>query len=398
MLYGILYLNPNFDSILSPPMDILFLLQVIGHPRDSKRITHLQSFGHNVFALAFSRQTKAFRKLTCNYEYIGTISNREYLKRILVFLFALPRIRAQARHYDLIYASGQDVGLLALLACISLNKPIGLEVGDLTKIQTARSMLGFVIRRLDSLTCIHYKFIVVISESFRDVYYKQWLGIKSCFIVIANKPLFLDNTSTIRLEKPKSYHALMKQDSRIRIGYFGLIRDHWSLSVLDTLANLYGSRFSVYIAGSPSDSVTETDLFERYNNVCYLGPYSNPEDLDCLYTGIDLVWACYPPLRTEDWNMRWGRPNRFYESCIFRKPCIGRHATLYGNDIEQFNIGLTLEASSILEAVNVLAKVSREQVVLWTESYTRLPSSFTTSKEEVASLAALVNSFQTSIV
>ena len=41
-----------------------------------------------------------------------------------------------------------------------------------------------------------------------------------------------------------------------------------------------------------------------------------------VYGRIDLVWACYQPIGPDDWNLRWARPNRFYESCLFQKPLV----------------------------------------------------------------------------
>ena len=52
----------------------------------------------------------------------------------------------------------------------------------------------------------------------------------------------------------------------------------------------------------------------------FAGEYRSPQDLPAIYGGVDMVWSCYPEIREEDYNFKWGRPNRFYEGCYFKKP------------------------------------------------------------------------------
>ena len=74
---------------MSSCMKILFFLQVIGHPRDSKRISMLQSFGFEVEAIGFHRPYHKGRLPSCPVTLLGTITNRHYLRRIFVFLFSI---------------------------------------------------------------------------------------------------------------------------------------------------------------------------------------------------------------------------------------------------------------------------------------------------------------------
>ena len=118
--------------------------------------------------------------------------------------------------------------------------------------------------------------------------------------------------------------ALPLVDRALRIGYFGLLRDEWSWNVLEMLASRNPDSFEIVFAGLPISPKDIPQRVLKYANIKYLGEYRSPADLPNLYRSIDKVWACYRYIEPFDWNLRWTIPNRFFESCAFKKPVFAR--------------------------------------------------------------------------
>ena len=72
---------------------VLCVLHVLGHPRDSKRITMLQQASFLVEAAYFDRDYHAGRLPTCQVTCLGKISHGNYFQRILKFIYTLPLLR-----------------------------------------------------------------------------------------------------------------------------------------------------------------------------------------------------------------------------------------------------------------------------------------------------------------
>jgi succinoglycan biosynthesis protein ExoL len=357
-------------------MKVLFLLQIIGHPRDSKRIKMLQDQGFHVEALAFERPYHKGRRPSCGVTSLGLIENGRYISRIFKMLWALPKIFEASYRSDIVYASGQDVALAGYLAGLGLGRPVVMEVGDIAGIQLSSDFRGSLVRVLDSFVTSRYVLLVVISRGFVNTYYRDWLGVQVPALLIENKL-----EPTIYAEKPNvditedERKGLLGQ-RRLRIGYFGLLRDRWSWEVLKTLALSYPEKFEIVFAGYAIDPIDIEILVAGHTNMMYLGQYRSPDDLSRLYGCVDMVWACYPEIGPDDWNLRWGRPNRFFESCFFAKPCFVRNGSLVGSDVEKFRIGYVVVDSDIAVLAAKIAQITSGEYLQWRANMLGLPESF----------------------
>lgn len=361
---------------------LLFCLQLLGHPRDSKRISMLQSFGYDVNGIGFERAYHNGRLPSCPVTILGKISNRDYLRRFFIFLFSIARIRRFASDYDLIYCSGQDMSYLAFISCLGLNIPLVAEVGDLTPLQTSSHIISRIFRFVDSLFCSQLSLLVVISEGFRDIYYKTWLKCDVPVIVLENK--ILESDFTTLSDSNSSFPKPLRVDSSvIRIGYFGLLRDNWSINVLYQLATQYPLKYQIYLAGLPQLNFDLLSRIDSCPNMQYLGQYKSPADLPLLYSSVDIVWACYPPIDIDNWNLRWGRPNRFYESCFFGIPCFARDGCLFAGDVSKFSLGYVISSSDADFVVQELSELTKDQIQAFAHSTRNLPRSFYTYGDEV---------------
>lgn len=373
---------PNYNKFR-----ILSVLPLLGHPRDSKRISMLQEGGFTVEAVAFKREYHTGRLPGCQVKFLGNISNGRYLQRILKMILSLPKLRTAIKRNDLVYASGPDMAYMAIFAGLGLGKPIVLEVGDIRELQVMRGLKGRLIRMFDRLFVDACSLLIATAPGFVEFYYRQWLKASIPSIIIENK---LESTysglniAEEEIEIPKGTPLV---DRPLRIGYFGGLRCEWSWHVLVALALAKPKDVEIVLAGYPMNPVNLPQLVDNYPNIKYIGQYRSPNDLPLLYNSVDLVWACYQPIGPDDWNLRWARPNRFYESCFFKKPMISRHGSSDSVVVEHYGIGMIITDSEIEHVVSKLCNITNEAIRTWTENMLNLPYEvymYTTEKDELA--------------
>lgn len=363
---------------------VLSALQVIGHPRDSKRISMLQESGFQVQIVAFERDYHKGRVPSEEIIKLGRIENKNYVKRIWKIIKAIPILRREIKKNDIVYASGQDMAFMALIAGVGYHKPIILEVGDIVDLQLSKNLIGKVIRRLEKGVVNQYRLIVGISSGFFDGYYYGRLNVKTPSLVIENK---LEQGS-IPVYTPSIYTPL--KEGPLRIGYFGLLRDEWSFNVLKKLAHDYPNEYVIYYAGMLVNPPDLDKQVEDALNMHYIGQYKSPSDLPHIYDKVDMVWACYTKILENDWNLKWGRPNRFFESCFFKKPVFAREGAHFATDVARFEIGKVIKGYDLSEVVNEIREITEADLKIWKQNLNDLPQDFYTYSSESQELGSRI--------
>lgn len=359
-----------------PPVRVVSVLPVLGHPRDSKRVSMLRQAGFDVSVAAFERAYHQGRMPDAPVTSLGRIEHGRYLRRAIRMIFALPKLRRALRGAHLAYASGQDMALFAIAASLGMGLPVVLEVGDIRHVQVARGFKGRIARMLDRLIVGRSRLLVVTAKGFAEGHYRDRLGSRIPWLLMENK---LDEAPLkAALSTPRSA-APPRREGVVRIGYFGVIRCPWSWQALREVARRGNGRFEVVIAGfcmDPEDLPQQAGLEPR---VSFHGSYRSPQDLPGLYESVDMVWACYPGPDREDPDWRWAqaicRSNRFYESCFFGKPLITLAESADGQEVERLGIGLALREQSIEAVWSTLDRVTEQELGVWRDRMARLPRS-----------------------
>lgn len=367
-------MSVNIICMNTKKAKILSVLSVIGHPRDSKRISMISELNYKIEAVAFERDYHKGRLPECDVIFLGKISHGKYLNRIFKMILALPKIRKAVKKNDLIYASGLDMAAMSLIARIGLKKPLIVEIGDIREIQVQKGLKGSIVRWFDKKIVNSSSLIVVTSPPFLNIYYRQWIGTTTKGLIIENKleGNFLGNEYIDKIDNDN----LNFETKPFRIGYFGLLRDEWSLKVLKAWALSNPDKIEIVLAGLPMEHNIETiENMIKINNIKYMGQYKSPQDLPKIYGSVDMVWACYPAIHPDDWNLKWARPNRFYESCFFQKPTFTRSGCQDAIDVIKFDIGKIIEGNEIEEVVSVLNTIKINDLLKWKENMKKLPDS-----------------------
>lgn len=367
-------------------LKVLSVLPVLGQPRHSKRIAMLQQAGFAVEVVAFERDYHDGRLPDCPVERLAKISHGNYFQRVLSLISALPALRRAIRRNHVAYASGPDMAFVAVLAGLGLGRPVILEVGDIQRAQVSKGLVGYFTRLIERYTVNACGLLVVTAPAFVDEYYRKWLKTRTQALVLENK-LEEPEAEANRVEVSAPLEGTPLVNRPLRIGYFGLLRCEWSWRVLEALARARPTEVEIVVAGYILNSLDIPARAEKLSNVEFLGEYRSPGDLPNLYGDVDLIWACYPYPASDEWNWRWARTNRFYESCFFQKPIIALGESGDASEVERLDIGLIVSGPRIEPVVDALTAITPDDLTRWQGNLSRLPHEvyiYTTEGDELA--------------
>lgn len=351
---------------------VLFVLPTIGDTKDSKRIQILQQAGYNVLIGAYERRGFTPRIPEGKIHVLGKIEDGKYLKRIWSYLCSMLKLRRLIKKSNIVYAVSPDLALITLLSSFCLRRPLIMDVADIREIEVSKSLIGGIVRLLDRFIIQRCALIVVTSQAFIDSFYRSTLELD-----IPNYYLLENKVDYDIAEKvyPSLFH---KNNKKLRIGYFGVLRDNWTIEFLLALLSKYPDDYEVVIAGI--DLLSQYDISELDRQVLgfhYLGTYRSPDDLDRLYSKIDVMAIFYPDVdASKNWfeAKRICRSNRFYEACYFQKPIIAFSFSEDGKVVEELNIGFTLSNYHIQEAVEKISiELTNNKIIEWKQNIQALP-------------------------
>ena len=361
--------------------------------RIARRLDLLRAAGFDIEAVAFERDYDAGRAPDVPMQLLGRLRNVQYLARIGTLLRAVPKLRRAVRRNQLVYAFNSDVGALAVLASRGANAKVAVEIADIVDAQVAGGP-GPAVRTLERLALSQSQLLVLTTAGYLP-YYRRWLKLKTPAIVVENK-LAQSFAQSVRPEGAPP-PASPPVNRPLRIGWFGVLREPWSLRVLDALTRQAPQRFAAVLAGSFDNRLTalglNADSFERIvdnPNIQYVGGYQSPEDLPRLYGQVDMVMDCYRTAIPHS----WAQTNKYYEACLFAKPLIVRAGCTDAEHIAQRNLGLVLDAASPEDAAREIAAITAEDWQRWRDNATALPlqayALVDEAKELATALSALV--------
>lgn len=342
---------------------ILCLMPSLADAHNAVRVSMLQRSGFAVEAFGFERYGPAARRVDCRAESLGRVEHRRYLRRCLRLLRCLLRVRNAMQRNHLVYAFGADLPLLALVAGVGLQVPVVAELADVRDLQVANSLRGRLFRALDKRAVDACALLIVTSAHYL-AYYRDRLRTATPAIVVENKV----EQAFAATVAPASGAAPARP---MRLGYFGILKDEWSLALIEALARSAPEEFAFLLAGIPGRFVASFhQRLRRIANLDYRGEYRHPDDLPALFGAADLILACYPPAVPHGWS----RSNRYYDACLFRKPLIVRAGTGDAEAVRRHDIGFVIAAAGAAEAAAELRGITAADWERWRANMLKLPA------------------------
>lgn len=295
-------------------MKIIYILQASSHARYWRRIDKLNSLGVQSKVFAFERENfYKGSKERRQYKSLGNIAQENYIKRIIPLIKSISTIRNEIKEADVVYTYGMDTFIIGWLATLFKgNKPkFVYEIGDIRVIFTNKGILSKIFRFIEKLILKRTDLLVVTSEAYVEEYFKGIQKIYNInYHVIENKPELELDTPIVNRSKVNN--------SKIRIGYFGVLRCSRTLEVLKKLAKEHSNKFELYIRGIVAEGTESYNEMKLLNNVKVEGEYKVPDDLPSMYNQVDIIWACYPYKGKEIGNWMWQKPQGFMKPVILK--------------------------------------------------------------------------------
>ncbi len=367
-------------------MKIVFLLPDISSRYCLKRVYLLESLGIQTEVLGFSRGYFSEEKFHGETDSLGQLSEGHYFNRIFRFIYSLPKVRKVTKTADVLYAFGQDLLGLGIIAMVLTNKKLKIvcEIADIQPALTCRGLYSRILRFVERILLKKVDLLVVTSEAFVTGYFQDIQGITEMpYQVIENK---VDEESLI---SSKVIEVNDRYSDVLRIGYFGLLRCRRSWEILRLAALKGGGRISIYLRGViPWDDMR----IEMQNclNVVYDGTYVSPDELSEIYGQTDMVWACFPYEGQKMGNWSWARTNRFYEACYFKKAMFVQKGTEDSRVVENLRFGVSLDLKDIEMCVEQILKIDPLELTQWKKNLEQLPKNiYTYSNEHVELISKL---------
>ena len=350
---------------------VLCVAPVITDPGNARTIQIIKRAGFQVETAAFETSHYPGRLPDCPIQSLGGLRFRPWYFRLPELMTHIPRIRAAIRRSDIVYVFQLDMLVPVLPAAAGLGKPVVLEIRDISPHQVARGLKGRLVRWMDRLATEACRLLVLTSDGYH-AYYRDRLDIKTASLVLENKIDALFAAVAQKQENP-ILKGKPLDDRPLRIGYFGFLRDDWSLCVLEKLVAAAPDRFEVVLAGAfHHHRMNSGDFLQRIKqnpNLHYKGPYRRAEDLPGLCADVDMVMACTLPVVP----FRWSRTFRYYDACFFQKPLIVRAGTGDAGEVARHQTGLVITAEDAEEAAAAINRLTSADWERWRRNMAGLP-------------------------
>ena len=372
-------------------MKVLALMPVAQQPRLQKRLRQLKAAGLDVTAAAFARDYFPGSPGPVEVEPLGEIPHGGYFGRARAYTAVRRLIRAGGP-FDVIYAFGTDLGLLARL---SAWKPrVIVEIGDIREVLVSSGMAARAIQVLDSAVVRAADGLVVTSARFVEDYYQRLRGITPRRVLLLENKIDHATWTAMQsqIQEVRSGRSPAVPPGVLTIGYFGVLRCPFTWKVLSSWAAADPAHRRVLVRGHLGEGAPSREEMAEAPGVTFGGPYRWPEELPDLYGQVDMVCAAAPVRADHLDNKAWARANRFYESCCFQKPLMVSRGGGDEPDVMEFGIGIGVPFDRPREALEAISAIDSEDLARWKEGLRRVPQSvYVETEDEWQGLLSLIS-------
>lgn len=339
----------------------VFIVPALDSPRAIKRIEEFITEGYSVRVYAINRGNDLCNtNLSFEYEVIESFPNSTpYLKRFPVLLKAVGNVVKKEGKDCIYYVFGSYLGILFSL-CWSRLKFI-YEEGDLAHTYIANRLLMQLLEKLDRRVIKKSRLTVFTSEGFLRYHYGK--KVPNNTIVVSNR---IDGKI---LNFEKQIHTPKSLD-HLSIGFVGKPRFKSVFNFAAVFCKNY-PEYQFHFFGGPI--LKDFEPLKRYQNCYFHGPFITPDDLNEIYSQLDLVLSTYD---VEFANVRYAEPNKLYEAIYFETPIIASKGTFLAEKTEELGVGFVIDPLSDDEITAFVNGLRIEDVLEKINNTKLLPSSY----------------------
>lgn len=343
----------------------IYILAVPSQPGYHKRINHFKKLNINYKILSFERDYFKGGISRKDYISLGNIESGKYFLRFFKILKAVKIVKRESLNAQLFYCFGLDNAFLAVLVNLLTFRKIKIvcEYWDIRGVMVRDNIKSKLFRYFEKIILKKCLKIIVSSPDYVSEYFVKMQDISSSkFYILENKlenslPI-IKNRSTWNGKRP------------LVLGYFGLIRCPQSWEIIKKLAKKEPNKIKIIIRGFFKGIKNYEKELKYFSNIQYKGQYVVPDDLQEIYSEIDITWAC--SIFSDKTPAQRSMSNRYYEAGYFNVPLITQKNSPDGIRIYKFNIGLCIDLNNIEESIKEVLSIKPEDIKKWKNNFSKL--------------------------
>lgn len=339
----------------------VFVVPALDSPRTIKRIEEFISEGYAVKVYAINRGNDLCNSnLSFEYEEIESFPNSTpYLKRIPILRKAIGDVVEKEGKDSIYYVFGSYLGILFSI-CWPRHNYI-YEEGDLAHTYISNRFLRLLLEKLDLRVIRKSRLTVFTSEGFLRYHYGK--DVPNNTIVVSNR---IDN-KVLNYERNIRIPTSLEH---LSIGFVGKPRFKSVFNFVTVFCKNY-PEFQFHFFGGPV--LKEFEPLKEYSNCFFHGSFITPDDLNDIYSKLDLVLSTYD---VEFANVRYAEPNKLYEAIYFGTPIIVSKGTFLAEKTEELGVGYAIDPLNEEEVTNFIKGLSIKDVLSKISKTEAFPTSY----------------------
>mgnify|MGYP000984062750 CR=1 FL=1 len=342
----------------------VFIVTQLSQPRCIKRIETIQKAGipFKVYGFDNGLYTENIKNVSFPIEEIMTNKEHGKIARILFPIKSIRRIINTNKENCVFYLFGFETAVMARIA--GCKKYI-YEEADVNAVKRRYAIQRKFLLALDRNIIRKSLLTVFTSQGFIDFLFKKF---RSCgnFLLLPNKlsPYFnqVDRTQ-FSLKNININH--------VKFGFIGLIRYPNTIIRFAKVVGKYFPQHEFHFYGDIAYRVCIDDELKSFQNVYFHGSFSNPTDLQIIYSNIDINIVCYD---TSSINVRIAEPNKLYESIYFNTPIVVSKGTYLEKRVKDLNVGASINALSEEDIIYFINNLDQDKLQSYIASMNKINS------------------------
>lgn len=322
---------------------IVFIVAKLSQPRCVKRIKSIIDKGYNykVYGFEDGSYNTDLNKLpfTIN-EVFSTPKSSSFYGRIQSILYPYRCFRRIMKENDsntVYYIFGYE---LAKIFYILGRHNIIYEEADINSAKIENCLRRKIAIKLDKKIALSAILTIYTSEGFVQYLFGS-ASRKPNYIIVPNKlsDYFDDSKRKKGIDNVDTSH--------LRFGFIGLIRYPKTIFRFAAIIADKYPQHEFHFFGGVSGNLKIPKELEMSKNIFFHGSFANPEDLEKIYSQIDVNIACYDASSAKyAINVKVAEPNKLYESIFFNVPLIVSSNTYVGKRVKELGVGTTIECDN----------------------------------------------------
>lgn len=325
----------------------VFLVPALSQPRCIKRISSINDIGYICEVYGYNRGKYDVNNYpsNINVRVLDSLKDGDYLRKAKRTWKDLSFIVSLNKGADVVFYA---FGFFQAFVCAIKRVQYIYEISDIFYAYPRLSRIKWFLKLIDRRLIKKSAFTVMTSGGFQEF-----------FRIRSEKVLLIPNKVSQKLESiPRKLFS--GNSNLLRFGFVGSIKYESIYRFAETIGEYFpNSRFDFY--GSAIDDIKRRidEIVSKYQNVYYHGVYKNPDDLEGIYSSIDVVIACYD-VNSE--NERIAEPNKLYEALYFCKPIVVSDGIYLARRVKELGCGYTIDASSKENIRQLIEKMSDNEL------------------------------------